>query len=54
LAIVSIASSGRAQQVKNRFADDPGGGRANYELGWRYINSKKFDDAVAAFICRMD
>jgi tetratricopeptide (TPR) repeat protein len=36
-------------QIKNQFADDPNGSLANYELGWCYLSSKKFDDAAAAF-----
>jgi tetratricopeptide (TPR) repeat protein len=37
------------EQIKNWFASDPNGSLANYNLGWCYLNSKKFDDAVAAF-----
>ena len=37
------------EQLKNRFADAPNSSRANYELGLCYLNSKKFDDAAAAF-----
>jgi tetratricopeptide (TPR) repeat protein len=37
------------EQIKNQNADDPNGSRANYDLGWCYLSSKKFDDAVTAF-----
>ena len=37
------------EQVKKQFADDPKSSRANYELGWCYLSSKKFNDAAAAF-----
>jgi tetratricopeptide (TPR) repeat protein len=37
------------EQIKKQFADAPDGSRANYELGWCYLSSKKFDDAAAAF-----
>jgi tetratricopeptide (TPR) repeat protein len=37
------------EQIKNRFADNHDSSRANYELGWCYLHSKKFDDAAAAF-----
>jgi hypothetical protein len=37
------------EQIKSRFGDDRNGSRANYDLGWCYLSSKKFDDAVAAF-----
>ncbi len=37
------------EQLKKQLADDPKSSRANYELGWCYLSSKKFDDAAAAF-----
>jgi TonB family protein len=37
------------EQIKIRFPDDPSSSHANYELGWCYLNSEKFDDAAAAF-----
>lgn len=37
------------EQIKGQFADAPNGSLANYHLGWRYLNSKEFDDAAAAF-----
>jgi tetratricopeptide (TPR) repeat protein len=37
------------EQIENQYADDPNGSRANYDLGWCYLSSKKFDDAVTAF-----
>jgi len=37
------------EQIKNRFADNPDGSRASYELGLCYLSSKKLDDAAAAF-----
>src|SRR5262245_7390065 len=37
------------EQIKNRFADDLKGSRANYDLGWCHLSSKKFNDAAAAF-----
>src|SRR5262245_32611348 len=37
------------EQIKSQFGDDRNGSRANYDLGWCYLSSKKFDDAVAAF-----
>src|SRR2546428_3117397 len=37
------------EQIKNQFAGNPDGSLANYDLGWCYLSSKKFDDAAAAF-----
>src|SRR5262245_49154736 len=37
------------EQINSQFGDDRNGSRANYDLGWCYLSSKKFDDAVAAF-----
>jgi tetratricopeptide (TPR) repeat protein len=37
------------KQIKTRFADDPNGSRANYELGWCHLSSKEFGAAAAAF-----
>jgi len=37
------------EQIKNQFAENTDGSLANYHLGWCYLNSKKYDDAVAAF-----
>jgi tetratricopeptide (TPR) repeat protein len=37
------------EEIKNWFAAEPGGSRVNYELGWCYLSSRKFDNAVAAF-----
>jgi tetratricopeptide (TPR) repeat protein len=36
-------------EIKNWFAAEPGGSRVNYELGWCYLSSRKFDDAIASF-----
>jgi len=37
------------EQINSQFGDDRNGSRANYDLGWCYLSSKKFNDAVAAF-----
>src|SRR5687767_13359744 len=37
------------EQIKTRFGDNAGGSLANFSLGWCYLDSRKFDDAVAAF-----
>src|SRR5262245_66644363 len=29
------------EQIKTRFADDPNGSRAKYELGWCHLSSKE-------------